>query len=113
MELKVLRENDRIVWLALVGRMDTEGASRISSQFNQQAAARNKHVAIDCSGVDFLASCGIRMLLGVAKSLGKQNLKLVVLRPQPIVEEVLRMAGLHTVLAIEHDPTHLEELLAP
>ncbi len=55
------------------------------------------------SNVTFLASLGIRMLVEAAKGLKAPGAKIVLLKPQELVEKSLRSSGLHTILGMRHD----------
>ena len=66
---------------------------------------------VDMSGVDFMASLGIRMLLSCAKSLHSHQAKLVLLSPQPLVASVLDSMGLDDILLVANDEAEARKLL--
>jgi anti-anti-sigma factor len=88
----------------LSGRLDTDGALKIDSEFNK-IAEETKNVLVDLSGVTFLASFGIHTLITGAKAAANNGGKMVLLNPQPIVEKVL---GVDTVIPIIHDLAAIE-----
>jgi anti-sigma B factor antagonist len=55
---------------------------------------------IDMALVDFIASIGIRHLVMTAKAVARGSGKLVLLDPNPMVTEVLVVAGLDQLLPI-------------
>ena len=55
---------------------------------------------VDMAGVDFIASIGIRHLVMAAKAVARGAGKLVLLDPNPMVTEVLVVAGLDQLLPI-------------
>jgi anti-anti-sigma factor len=87
--------------IMLVGRLDILGAAKIVEPLANIADSYS--LVIDMSGVDFMSSTGIHHLLVAAKTVASNSRKLVLLNPQPLVENVLTMAGLQTILPIVHD----------
>ena len=89
--------------IALSGRVDLKDIGNLDWEFTRQTVTRKKPVLVDMSDVDFLASIGLRMLVKVAKALGKNNAKVVLLNPQPDVEGVLKTSGFDKIMPIEHN----------
>ncbi len=85
--------------VTLVGRLDILGAEKIGLPLAAVAGARG-NVVIDMVGVDFIASIGIRHLVMAAKAVARGSGKLVLLDPNPMVTEVLVVAGLDQLLPI-------------
>ena len=98
--------------LHLSGRLDLKGTQEVDAQFTAEAAAMKTSVILNFSRVDYVASVGIRLLLSNAKALVPSGAKLIILKPQKMVEDILRMAGLDEVLAIEQDEAAARALLA-
>ena len=67
MELQV-SELGEVKKVALSGRLDTAGAGLIEASFAAQIVAPGKPTVVDLSEVAFLASLGIRMIIGTAHS---------------------------------------------
>ena len=63
-------------------------------------AGTRRNIVIDMVGVDFIASIGIRHLVMAAKAVARGAGKLVLLDPNPMVTEVLVVAGLDQLLPI-------------
>ena len=68
-------------------------------------------VLVDMSEVSYLASLGIRLLFAGAKSLASKGKKMVVLRPQPMVEDTLKTSGTVRLIPIVHDEDEALKLL--
>ena len=64
-------------------------------------------VLVDLSGVDFMASIGIRMLITTARTVASRGGKLVLLNPNENVLDVLQMTGVPDII-----PVHSEESAA-
>lgn len=95
--------------IMLKGRMDVMGAMKIDLQFGAVAAA-NRAVVVDLAGVEFMASMGLRTLILGAKSMHTKQGRMVLWRPQPMVEEVLVTSGTTLLIPLAHDMAEAERL---
>jgi len=93
MELQVIDVSREFAHIALSGKLDVEGEGQIRDRFQELTANADRSAVVDMSQVTYLASLGIRLLFSCAKSLAAQGKKLVVLNPQPMVEETLMTSG--------------------
>jgi anti-anti-sigma factor len=89
--------------LSLAGRLDTAGVQEIDLRFTALAASRKALVLVDLSGVSFLASIGVRMLVVAAKALGQRGGRMALLNPQPGIGEVLRIARIDSIVPTFYD----------
>jgi anti-sigma B factor antagonist len=85
--------------VVLRGRLDVAGAGAIELKFNATAGAR-KAVVVDMSGVSFVASMGMRLLLLVGKTMAARGGKMALLSPLPEVSSVLHTAGIDSIIPI-------------
>lgn len=110
MEMTTAELEEQGVKIALRGRLDTPGVGAIESRF--AAAAARKNALVDLSGVTFLASMGIRMLITAARGLKSSGHRLVLFGAQALVREVLENAGLAQIMPIAADESSALQLLA-
>jgi anti-anti-sigma factor len=103
MELKVINADGPYTHLALSGKLDVLGVGEIENKFIGYTAARKKNALIDISGVTFMGSMGLRIFLSAARSLNLEKKSLILLNPQPLVNEVLETSGIQDMVVIEHD----------
>ena len=89
-ELQTEQMNDGTMMINLLGRLDIVGTNAIDLRFTSLTATNKAKVIVDLSGVDFLASMGVRLLLSNAKALGSRGGKMVICKPDPMVRKVLR-----------------------
>lgn len=111
MELKVVRGDLRVTRIALSGKLDIEGEGTIGNEFRHLVDTSKTHFLVDMSQVSYLASLGIRLLFTTAKSLASGGKKMVVLSPQPMVEETLLNSGTARLIPIAHDEDEALRLL--
>jgi stage II sporulation protein AA (anti-sigma F factor antagonist) len=88
--------------VVLSGRIDIAGARDIEMPMSVVGGSR-RAVVIDLAGVDFMASLGLRSLVLSAKSILSKRGRVVLLAPQPAVEEVIRTSGIDELIPIHHD----------
>ncbi len=103
MELKVITSDNVYTHLALTGKLDILGVGEIENKFIGYTAARKKNALVDISGVTFMGSMALRLFLSAAKSLSLEKKSLILLNPQPLVNEVLETSGIQDMVVIEHD----------
>ncbi|MFH1116024.1 MAG: STAS domain-containing protein [Pseudomonadota bacterium] len=103
MDLKVVDMKPGLTHISLTGKLDVEGEEQIGRQFEQLTSGAGKPTVVDMSGVTYLASLGIRLLFTCAKSLAGDGKKMVVVGPQPMVEETLRTSGTAGLIPIARD----------
>src|SRR5579871_1895431 len=97
MDIVTSEDQGPITRVALVGRMDIMGAETIALPLATLAGSK-QNLIIDMSGVNFLASIGIRHLVSAAKTLTRRGGRLVLLNTTDMVTEVLTTSGLATLL---------------
>jgi anti-anti-sigma factor len=92
-----------VLKVRLSGRMDSAGVDAIAVPFAALAATDNRRVIVDLSGVDFLASIGVRAILQNARAHRMRRGAMVLLAPRPLIAEVLEAAGVTNVVPIVPD----------
>jgi len=105
MELQYSELENNIRLIKLIGKLDITGVSQIETQFADYCTGDSVRVVVDLSGVDFLASIGIRLLTLTAKSVMSRGGKMVLLSPLPDVQQVLEVTGIPAIIPIY---SHLE-----
>lgn len=103
MKLDMNKLDGGIKEIKLIGRLDVKGTGQIDDAFAIQAITRKAGVLVDMSEVEFIASIGMRMLLGNARALGKRGGKMVLLKPTEMVKNVLKSAGIDELIPVYDD----------
>lgn len=86
--------------VGLEGRFDIEGAQSIADQFTFTTTTRPHRVVVDLSGVDFIASIGIRTLFSAARAQSQRGGRVVLAAPNDMVRKVLVTAGVDQVIPL-------------
>jgi len=110
MKLDVKPMENGVTKIALSGRFDVQSAIQIDDQFTA-IAKESKDLVVDLSEVSFIASLGIRTLVVGAKAASNNGGRMVLLNPQPNVEQVLRTSHIDTVIPIAHDAATASQIL--
>ena len=58
-------------------------------------------VIVDCEGMDYICSSGLRVFLGWYKTIAKKGGKLIIRNLQPLVKNVFDMSGFSQIFNIE------------
>lgn len=112
MELELIERNDAITLVALRGRLDVAGLHAVDVKFHGHTAAQKKPTIVDLSGLEFIASLGMGMLMGCARSLHNAGVRMALLSPQPLVDEALRTAGFDQAIPIATELAEAERIVS-
>jgi anti-anti-sigma factor len=89
--------------VTLNGRLDLKGSDEISQRFTSLTATDGSNVVVDLSGVEFIASIGMRLLISCAKAKSQRGGQMVLAGLQPLVKEALATAGIDSLIPIHAD----------
>jgi anti-anti-sigma factor len=89
--------------IALEGRLDIEGTQKVEQAFAYSTTTRAGQFAVDLSGVTFLASIGIRMLLTAARAQTQRGGRMILVSPAGMTRKVLETAGVDQLVTIAPD----------
>ena len=85
--------------IKLSGRIDGDGANQLEVNLVELIRAGVKRIQIDMSGVEFLCSAGIRVLLQYYRQSKKDGNSLLVTQPSAIAREALETTGFTDLIA--------------
>ena len=86
-----------LVTLEITGRLDTTTAPNLESVINE-LSEDTKELIFDMSGVEYISSAGIRVLLGAYKKMNSNQGKIRIEKVNDMVYEVFEMTGLLEML---------------
>jgi anti-sigma B factor antagonist len=111
MRLEEIARADGIVQVALHGSLDAHGLHAVDVSFHGCTAARRRPAIVDLTGVEFVNSLGVGMLITVAMSLRRHGAGMAIVCPPGRVAEVLERAGLDKVVPVVATVADAEALL--
>ena len=86
-----------------VGRIDGTNASAAEVELKAVLESAGPNLIMDLSGVDYLSSAGLRVVLVAAKSTRASGGKLVLAGPRPAISEILAMSGFNRIIETAPD----------
>ena len=86
-----------LVTLEITGRLDTTTAPNLESVINE-LPEDTKELIFDMSGVEYISSAGIRVLLGAYKKMNTNQGIIRIEKANDMVREVFEMTGLLELL---------------
>lgn len=96
--------------IALSGRLDGQGTEEIATKFSELATAAKQRVVVDLTAVSFLASIGIRALLGNAKALQQNGGRMVLfVGGNSVVTKTLQATGIDGLIPMFPDASEAEK----
>ncbi len=102
MAINIVELDGNLTKVVLSGRIDIAGAAEIDMPMSLVGGSR-RAVIVDLSGVEFMASLGLRSIVLSAKAIFNKKGKMVLLSPRPAVEEVITTSGIDELIPILHN----------
>jgi anti-anti-sigma factor len=102
--MQISEERDRgVVVVAPTGRVDSTTADRLEQHFVALVSSGERRIVVDFSGVEYISSAGLRVMLALAKRLKDARGAVgICALPEP-VRQVFSLAGFLPLFAV--DPT--------
>ncbi|WP_203076031.1 STAS domain-containing protein [Falsiroseomonas ponticola] len=100
MRFEVMEIEGQARKIVLGGRLDTGTVGEVETPFTATLAASGRGAVLDLTGLEFLSSLGIRLLLSGARVVARRGGKVVLFGAQPMVAEVLVAMALDQVLPL-------------
>jgi anti-anti-sigma factor len=100
MEIFQTTTDDGVMTLTMSGRLDADTTDRFAEAFNRVVDQGNHRVILECAGVDYMNSVGLRALMAAAKRIATLGGRLVLCAPHPRVVKLLDVAGFVAILPI-------------
>ncbi|GHV76057.1 hypothetical protein AGMMS49942_08780 [Spirochaetia bacterium] len=96
----VKTSTDISITLAISGKLSAATAEEFGAALDA-AAEETGALVLDFAGVTYLASAGLRVLIGVNKKLKSKNGSLLILHAAEAVQEIFEITGLDDVFDIQ------------
>ena len=100
MEIKTGKTQGKWLELAVSGRVDSLTAAEFESACRAAIQQGAVWIAVNFGEVNFLSSAGLRALLTLHKFAKAQSGGLILVAPQPNVQEVLEVSGFNQILPL-------------
>ncbi len=100
MDIEVTELEGNLTCIRLNGRLDSPGVDRVETRFTAALVAAGRSAVVDLSGVSFLASMGIRMLISSGRALNLKGAKMVLFGATSLVQSVLDHVALDQIIPV-------------
>lgn len=99
MDIKI-NNKDNKTFVELNGRLDTSNAEQFQNDISPLMEGENPNIDIDCTGMTYTSSQGLRIFLMLQKSVISRGGKLVMRNMNPMVKEVFDITGFSNIITI-------------
>lgn len=99
MEVKIINEDGK-TRVVLEGRIDTTNADSFLQEVKPLMEMDNPNIDIDCAGMSYTSSQGLRVFLMLQKSVLAHKGKMVMRNMNPQVKEVFDITGFSNIVTI-------------
>ena len=100
--MKVTIEEVDGKWIAtLVGEMDTTAAVEMEESLKPLFQSDGKDVVIDCEGLEYIASSGLRILLSILKAAKAAGSRVVLRKVSNDIMDVFKLTGFVNIFEFE------------
>ena len=99
MEIKETK-NDAFLLLEIGGRLDTSNYSQLESRLMGLIDEGHLNILVDCAGLDYVSSSGLRILLMALKKLSAAKGKFVLCSLQDNIKEIFDISGFSSIFEI-------------
>jgi anti-anti-sigma factor len=100
MEIKHKVENG-ILNIAIKGRLDAATAPVAEREINKVLEGEENRLLFDLSGLEYLSSGGLRVILGAAKEIRRRDGKMVLAALKQYVYEIFEVSGFTAMIPIK------------
>ncbi|MBQ1878326.1 MAG: STAS domain-containing protein [Erysipelotrichaceae bacterium] len=91
----------KVLMVALNDRLDSATATGIEGELYMLVDDEIRTIVLDCQGMEYIASTGLRILLTLYKLIHARHGELILKNVDPYVMEIFEMTGFDEILKIE------------
>lgn len=99
MDITLASRNGATV-MAISGRIDTATAPELEQTINKEIEQGHRKILLNFTGVSYISSGGLRVLLATAKKLKSPEDKFGICGLSPEVQKILKLAGFTSIFSI-------------
>ncbi len=96
-----ITEQDNQVVVILEGNFDTASSEKMQLALAPLFDYKNCDIRIDCTGLNYISSYGLRTLLSIFKHTNRTGNKTILIRPKESILDVFRVSGFDKLFVIE------------
>lgn len=98
-----IKEGENLTTIELVGRLDYASAVDMEGLFKAVLSVPRRRLLLDFSGIDFIGSIGIRVLMGGLRAARQADCDMALCGLRGDVRRILILSGIATLLPVFFD----------
>ena len=96
-----IKELDGMIVATLEGQMDTAAAMEVEKELQPLYSSDGRDIVIECEKLEYIASSGLRILLGILKHAKAGGNKVTLRNMNDDIKNVFQLTGLINLFDIE------------
>jgi len=100
MEVRIT-EKENVISVAMVGRLDTAVSQEVAGKMQPVLDEAQKTIILDCKGLSYISSSGLRIFLTVRKAAAAKGGKVIVRDINNEIRQVFMMTGFLNLFEIQ------------
>jgi anti-sigma B factor antagonist len=102
------QQTDQCLILSIKGRLDTTNYNMLEKKLMEMIESNHHRILVECTGMDYISSSGLRILLMGLKKISQVKGKFVLCGLQENIHEIFEISGFSSIFEIY--PTREEAL---
>ena len=100
MKTNIEKQEDKY-FVTLEGELDTAAATEVEKTLQPLYNASGLDVVIDCAGLEYIASSGLRILIGILKGAKAGGSKVIMKNMNDDIKSVFKLTGFINIFEVE------------
>ena len=96
-----IQESEKQLVAVLEGELDTAAAPEFEAAMQPLFDSRGREIIIDCTGLEYIASSGLRILLNILKKARATGSRVVLRGVNEIIRDVFELTGFINLFEFE------------
>lgn len=96
-----IQEKDGRIIAILSGELDTAVAPEVAQALQPLLESTGRDIVIDCTELEYIASSGLRILLGILKHARANGDKVILKNVNDVIKDVLELTGFVQIFEFE------------
>ena len=96
-----IQEVDGKIVAALSGELDTAAAAEVEAALQPLLESEGRDIIIDCTELEYIASSGLRILLGILKKAKAVGSRVILKNVNEVIRDVLELTGFISLFEFE------------
>lgn len=96
-----IQEIDGRLVATLSGELDTAASKETEQALQPLLNSEGKDIVIDCTSLEYIASSGLRILLGILKQAKQVDSRVILKNVNVVIRDVLELTGFVSIFEFE------------